>query len=196
MTKVIKFISLGVILTLPLATNAASIIGQSVTMNYSAGSWPANSITDTQTSVAGAGVEFTTRSPVAPNQDLFDVDFADGSLTITALQAFTNTTSVNFNWDFLINPLSDLVFTEATLVSNTLFSISPFTFSVNPTLTVNDQLLNVNRFMACGSGTCTIADGGALNIAFSVTPVPAPAAVWLFASTLIGLIGMRKKLTK
>jgi hypothetical protein len=181
-----------ILFTLISASTEASIVGQSVTMSYdSAITSSSNNIADTQTSVIGTGVEFIARSPLAPNLDLFEVDFADSTLTITALHTLTDSTFMEFNWDFLINAPSGLVFTEASIISNTLFSIPPFTFAVDPTLTVNSQLLSVNQFMSCGVGTCTVTDGGSLNIAFTVVPVP--AAVWLFASGLLGLVGMARR---
>jgi len=54
-----------------------------------------------------------------------------------------------------------------------------------------------DSFAACDSvsQSCTVsfADGSVLSVDAAVTPVPVPAAVWLFGSGLIGLIGFAKR---
>ena len=46
------------------------------------------------------------------------------------------------------------------------------------------------------NGVISGGPAGQANTINSLSPVPAPAAIWLFGSGLIGLIGMRKKSTK
>ena len=52
------------------------------------------------------------------------------------------------------------------------------------------------EFTANGLQSISDESWGLDNVIVSTNPVPVPAAVWLFGSGLIGLIGMRKKVSK
>ena len=128
-----------------------------------------------------------------------------GDIAEFSIEGFTGTTS-QFSWDLSTgaqnNPfqlsfdttLGDLVFggTYPTALDSVVWG--------------DDSL----AALVCGSGSCGFQGAGLSFDSISVTnkaqfeftlanspsPVPAPAAVWLFGSGLIGLIGIRRKSSK
>jgi hypothetical protein len=163
----------------------AALTGTTVVMEYTGNAGYANVVSTTDVATVGSGVEFMSQRP-GGTSDLFQIDLTNNLLTITALEGFTDSSFLSFNWEFTIqDPL--MTFDDASLVSNTLFSNPPFTNPVHPTVgfdTLN-RTLTVSRFIAAGIGTATITNGGIVEVSLSTSTVPEPSS-----TALLGLGGL------
>lgn len=166
--------------------SAADIYSLPVDISYTASATGYSPVT--QTVVITAGLQdFTALGP--DSSPLFDVSIQSNQIAISALRTFImpKNSEMDFNWVVTLAAGNDISLGSATLLSSTLFSVTPFTFSVDPPVTFDPSTgsISVGGPISDGVGNGTVNEGGVAVIGF--TTVPEPATWQLLA---IGLAAM------
>lgn len=173
MKSVIKVISIGVLTLLSLATNAATINGSfGITGALDATGADLSSVSDiTLTTVFGSGSSDGDTSNVT--FWLSGVGGSTESLTglLTGYSFFTIA-----GWDFSLKSLNIVDQTSGLL-------------TLEGTGVLSDS---GNKFDATDA-TWTFSTSSIDSYSMSIATVPVPAAVWLFGSGLLGLIGVARR---
>ena len=124
------------------------------------------------TGAPAAGQSWAIDEPGAAFGDI-DLNFIAGSLDNSVGVPFPEDVSMAMGWDFV------LALGEEALISFAITDVVPGGFF----LTHNDQNSAESIFMA-----------SSLDIRLS--PIPVPAAIWLFGSGLLGLVGFSRRKAK
>lgn len=170
--------------------NAATI--ENFTSDYDVSNW-SEALNGGSIDTTGAPTSIVEISSNTDSGLLANTDF-----TITSLDNGV----VTFNWVYstedrdgsFYDPFGWLIngsFTQLTI--DDLFTTQSGTesFTVNAGDEFGFRMTSLDS--ALGSATVVISNFSAPGAPDSVSPVPVPAAVWLFGTGLIGLFGMRKK---
>jgi len=152
--------------------------------------------------VCGSANASTVFMAIDGNVNFFNINLSAGS----TLAMFDDNDDVTFVNDLLIPLPSAVNIAPDGLGDFTATGTAPpnnsITLTTDPWYVLavsNDGGLTWmgDSFAACDSisRSCTVsfADGSVLSVDSAVTPVPVPAAVWLFGSGLVGLIGFVKR---
>ena len=176
-----KILSATIALALSVSANAA-LIGDTV---YAQHSYSNGQTFFNSSEIIGNGIEFVDSSYPAP---LFELDLFDTYALFRITNNFWTGLSILSNQQLVINGFDDfIVGVSATQTKTGLNSSSNPDFSVafnNHSITFD--LLGPLSFTSSG----TVKEW---KIDINSTAVPVPAAVWLFGSGLLGLIGFARR---
>lgn len=150
----------------------------------------AGSFTVTNTSAMMQTFDITFALPVSPT-------FTNGYMTGSLSGSYTDADSsggatLNLNdWDGLIGTSSEM----------NLFSFAGPCFGIDCSVTIDEVFQGPTLYTGAVDSTIGIHMNFALSAGdrvtfdtrFEVTPVPVPAAAWLFGSGLLGLIGVARR---
>lgn len=109
--------------------------------------------------------------------------------------------TITFSLPYVANSPNDVAFnlyTELTLMDDGPGSMLPEPYSINPiidfsnTATLSDILITDDQGLPI-NGATIIAESGFAYPVSNLNAVPVPAAVWLFSSGLLGLIGVTRR---
>jgi hypothetical protein len=158
----------------PTPADAVTIIGESVRIDYYGYAFLHKSISQSgKVEVRDPGAEFIAKAP-SGGIDLFSIDISENTITITGVDSYSNNDCLEFEWKFVVDSSNSVAFDGAELVFSSLFSIPPFTFSVNPKVSFDSATSSivVSRFIAAGAGTAVVNEGGQAVIEFTIIPEP------------------------
>ena len=150
----------------------------------------AGSFTVTNTSSMDQTFDITFGLPVSP---VFTNGYMTGSLSGSYFDADNSgsaTLSLN-TWEGLIGSSSEMsLFSFAGPCFGTGCSVDIGEVTQGPTLYTGDVDSTIGIHMNFG---LSAGDSVTFNTSFEITPVPVPAAVWLFSSGLLGLLGVARR---
>lgn len=176
-----KSASAAIALVLSVSANAA-LIGDTV---YAQHSYSNGQTFFNSSEIIGNGIEFVDSSYPAP---LFELDLFDTYGLFRITNNFWTGFSVLGNQQLVINGFDDLIIgVEATQTKAGLSSSSNPDFSV----AFKDHSITFDLI-----GPLSFTHSGTIKewkIDINTTTVPVPAAVWLFGSGLLGLVGLSRR---
>ena len=158
------------LLGLSVSQANAMLIGDTVDCATTGSSWTCDPLSAV---VIDPGSEFDIKVRGFSSMDL---DITDNSLNFDVLGGIGNI--------FGLGPLS---------IFNIDSEITGFTFDTNITGMDVSRLSFTASSFAIDFDFLTTQTGEFLNIELQLNPVPVPAAVWLFGTALIGLVGFSKR---
>lgn len=161
---------------------SASLIGDTITgcLVDISSSCPAGNVFDSSTAtVNDPGIEFTTISGSAAT---YSADFFDDSFTLVFDRTAINGALLNQTlWEFTDLDFSTGQIANVELVAGNTFPVDSIAFGPDSISIVTGSVL-VPGFTSVEAQ---------FNIGVSIVPIP--AAIWLFTSGLLGLIGVSRR---
>ena len=150
----------------------------------------AGTFTVTNTSTNDQTFDITFGLPISPS---FTNGYMTGSLSGSYFDADGDGSAALslYTWDGLIDGTSQMnLFTIAGPCLGSGCSVTIGEISQGPTLYTGDVNSTIGIHMNFG---LSAGDSATFITSFEIVPVPVPAAVWLFASGLLGLVGITRR---